>query len=529
MDSDQWLDNQWERSLNRRDLPVRKVSTPKYSLPKDRTKPVNDEVRSWLRGRGLTDAVIDRNNVQMFTGRSGAQVAFRYEFGGKLWRVKYRGIEQKDFWQEPECKPMLYKLGDITDSSFCVITEGEIDALSWEVAGVKEAVSLDSGSYNPDDDASDGRKFKCIDTAARYLTDMERIYLALDADGPGKYTADLLIDRLGNDRCYLVKYPEGCKDANDVLMQYGIDRLQECLDSAQRPRTKDVTFLEDVAEDLWVEINEGEGLVGEPCYFPDLAPVFSWVRSWLYLWTGHSQHGKSELLKFLSILKSFYSGTKWAVFSPEHAPAQEYFRELIEVVAAKSTQKGSKRFITKAEFDAAVRWVNEHFIFIYPEQPFSTGDIEEDHTPKWVLQKIREVVVMYGVDGIIVDPWNQLDHDIKQRGGREDKYLEYWLKRFKLVAQMHNLYMNVVAHPRGDQVRVDTKNRPTILQVSGGPTWRNKIDAGMVVHRPEEYHDKSDGTVDFAVEGRVYSSSYTYLYCVCPIINRRCRACLSTT
>lgn len=500
MDSDQWLDGKHQREYQRANMPVRKSAPAKYTKPKDRTKPLDEETRKWLNWRGITDKVLERNNVQMFHGKDGPFAAFRYEFAGELKRCKYRGIRSKDHWQEPNCKPMLYKLNDIRDSEYCIITEGELDALSWEVAGIEEAVSLDSGAYNPNDDASDGRKFKCIETGSRYINDKLKIYLSLDADDPGQYTTELLIDRLGRDRCYIIRYPDGCNDANDVLMTYGPEMLQQCLDEAERPKTKDVTFMEDVAEDLWADIQGGEGLVGEPCYFPAISTGFSWVRSWLYLWTGHSQHGKSELLKFLMILKSFYAGTIWAIFSPEHAPAQEYFRELIETVTGKSTQKGSKRFITREEYDAACAFINKYFIFIYPEQPFSSGDLEEDHTPKWVIEKMREVVVMYGVEGIVIDPWNQLDHDIKDKGGREDKYLEYWLKRFKLVAQIHNLYMNIVAHPRGDGQRLDTKNRPTMYQVSGGPTWKNKIDVGAVVHRQNHWEDQSDGAVQLAIE-----------------------------
>ncbi len=54
-------------------------------------------------------------------------------------------------------------------------------------------------------------------------------------------------------RCAFVTWPAGCKDANDVLVQYGAETLRECLAQATPWPLEDVVQVRDVAE------RDGEG------------------------------------------------------------------------------------------------------------------------------------------------------------------------------------------------------------------------------------------------------------------------------
>jgi hypothetical protein len=54
-----------------------------------------------------------------------------------------------------------------------------------------------------------------------------------DGDAPGLALAEELARRLGKERCYKVSWPDGSKDANDVLQNLGDATLRGCIDNAE--------------------------------------------------------------------------------------------------------------------------------------------------------------------------------------------------------------------------------------------------------------------------------------------------------
>lgn len=224
-DSDEWIN---------RDQNKEPVQTQSYKKPTDNFRDANGVAGKYLEGRGITQEVIARNRI----GETAGEVVFRYYHDGQLVRAKMRGIAEKKFRQAPGCAPMLYKLDDIIGQDACIITEGEMDALSWEVAGYKSAVSLDNGAVNPG--AEPGNRFQALVAAKPHLDSMTSIFIAMDNDAPGQYTATRLAQFLGVDRCWKIEYPDDCKDANDVLNKYGADALSGCFRRAKRFRLADV-------------------------------------------------------------------------------------------------------------------------------------------------------------------------------------------------------------------------------------------------------------------------------------------------
>lgn len=504
VDSDEWLQKSGEREMKRQLFnPISIQNEQKtYQRPKDNYQPISDTARAYLNSRGISDATIDRNKVTSKPHPSGEMLAFRYYFDNALRRVKYRNIVNKDFFQEANCKPVLYKLDDIVDCETCIITEGEIDALSFEEIGLTNAVSLDAGAsgyvdkdgvFHPQ--STDG-KFKCIQMSARHLVDKKTIYIAMDSDAPGKYTADELSKRLGVDRCLIVNYPEGCKDANDVLVKHGKAALLECFERSHQIKIKDIDLLNDVYDDLVNSFENGED-EPERCYVKSMEEPrkFSWIPGFLYLSTGYPNHGKSEFIKYLTVLKSANDGDKWAFFSPEHAPAYRFYQEIIQTLSGRPVKKGHINSVTREELDLVKSFINNHFIFIQSKEINTDDDAMQ--SPAWILDRVEELSLMYGITGVVVDPWNQLDHiDLGKQ--REDLYLSNWLTRFKRKATNHNLKMVIIAHPTGAEGRLGTE--PTIYSVSGGGMWNNKIDVGLVTHRPNFANDPSDRCVTITIK-----------------------------
>ena len=123
----------------------------------------------------------------------------------------------------------------------------------------------------------------------------------MDKDAPGLAFEKLVAERIGFIRCLSASYPEGCKDANDVLHMHGREALAKCLrDAKPWPMEGVTTFDVHIAEILQFQQTRGaENLFSTG--FPILDNVFMLQLGTLNILTGIPSHGKSELLDQLEL------------------------------------------------------------------------------------------------------------------------------------------------------------------------------------------------------------------------------------
>ena len=121
-------------------------------------EPVKGAATKYLNDRGITDEVITRNKVSYGkewmpqTGTEESVIIFPYFKNGELVNAKFRD-GAKNFKQSKGAEKVFFKIDDIKNTDveeggtdFCIITEGEIDALSFEEAGFWNAISVPDGA-----------------------------------------------------------------------------------------------------------------------------------------------------------------------------------------------------------------------------------------------------------------------------------------------------------------------------------------------------------------------------------------------
>lgn len=208
---------------------------------------------------------------------------------------------------------------------------------------------------------------------------------------------------------------------------------------------------------------------------PMLDEFFKWKRGETTVLGGIGNYGKSHYLSFLQLTKSYFDGTKWAVFSPENFPAEDYFIDLTEMLlgcASFGRDKPEKIF-----FDKAYEFVSKHFFYVYPEQL--------SPTPEYIKSKFLELILKEGVSGCLIDPFNQMANDYAKVGGRSDKYLESFLADCKRFAQQNNIYFTIIAHPT--KLKKEANGNypcPDVYDLAEGAMWSNKMDNILMYHRP---------------------------------------------
>lgn len=441
---------------------------PTYRKPSvENVTRMSEGARLWLNKRGITDEVIDLNGI--FTGsvympqveEFVTALAFPYKRGEELVNVKWRD-KDKNFRLEAGAERILYGLNDVQETT--IIVEGEVDKLSLHVAGFKNCVSVPDGA--PAENTQDyTSKFDFLNDSL--VENVRTWILAVDNDGPGKKLEEELARRFGRESCLRVTWPEGCKDANEVLIQHGSEMVKQCVEHA-KPYPIEGTFsVGDLEDDLDTLFNEGMPK-GQSTGWKCLDGVLSVLPGQMTVVTGVPSHGKSEWMDALAV-NLCEQGWRFAMYSPENHPLQFHLAKLAEKVM------GSRFGINadRVAYEKAKAWMSEHFYLMAPDKP----------TLDNVLESAKQLVRRHGINGLVIDPWNEIEHE-RDGGISETEYISQSLTKIRLFARKYGVHVFIVAHPAKLQKNTDgTYPVPTPYDISGSAHWRNKADVCIAVWR----------------------------------------------
>jgi len=131
--------------------------------------------------------------------------------------------------------------------------------------------------------------------------------------------------------------------------------------------------------------------------------------------------------------------------------------------------------MSAAEVREAKVFIGAFFTFILPAEDKLTVD--------GILDLAKHVILKKGIKGMVIDPWNEIDHT---RPGNltETEYISYSLTKVRRFARQYGLHIWLVAHPT--KLRKDEKGKypvPTAYDISGSAAWRNKADNCISVYR----------------------------------------------
>lgn len=253
---------------------------------------------------------------------------------------------------------------------------------------------------------------------------------------------------------------------------------------------KDVIYLDSVRDSMLNTFHSGRARGDSTC-FKTIDPIFRIKRGHLILFHGIMNHGKSAVVMQICLLLAIYRGFKWAVFSPEQDPPDDFYDDLIHAYVGKNTQPYFDGQMSEKEYIDAMDFVKDHFYYIFPD--------DEAPNQEYINNRFVEVIKKHKVDGCIIDPYNQLDNDIIKFGGREDQYLSRFLTIQKKFAQSNDIFMIIVTHPKGNITKNGhgDYNCPDVYDLAGGAMWGNKCDDIVAIYRPFSTSNKADTTVKF--------------------------------
>lgn len=463
-------------------------------------------VVEYFKKRGIPEGILTENQigygVSFKDGVGG--IRFPYLKGGVVVNVKHRGYS-KQFRQETGAEKCLYRFDSIAKGGeTLIITEGEIDALSFQVAGYSAVTSVPDGAPAPDAKTFNS-KFDFLQSAETILAAFGRVILAVDNDAPGKVLERELARRIGPEKCYRVEYPDGCKDANDTLVKHGPGALIALVKASKPYPVDGLMSVSDLKSEVYDLYDRGPNR-GESTGWPSVDALYRVRAGEMTVITGIPSSGKSNFLDALAVNLADYCGWAFAVFSAENWPPAKHISSLIEKVnnAPFSGDGRTVRRMNRSDVGEALGFLERHFFFIKPNETVMSVDV--------ILEKARVAIFRHGVQGIILDPWNEIEHLFGALS--ETQYISQELTKIRRFARMNAVHVWIVAHPRN---LVKDKNGiyapPTMYEISGGANWRNKADYGLCVHRPNLHDDITEihvQKVRFREVGRIGSTKLRF-------------------
>lgn len=453
---------------------------PRIALPQN--------ALDWFRARGITDDVLLRNRVDYARAyfpqleEHAEAIVFPYLRDGAEINRKYRTVDQKLFRLETGCELVLFGLDDIDPASPLIWCEGEVDKLSLEVAGFRNVVSVPNGA--PPASAKDyDARLAYLDADRERIDSVKQHVIAVDSDAAGKTLEAELARRLGPERCVRVRWPEGAKDANDVLVKHGAVDLRWFVENAEPFPIEGTIRVDELRGDL--EHLYAHGLErGSATGWTELDRHYTVRPGELTVVTGIPSSGKSNFIDCLAVNLASLHDWRFAIFSPENLPVEQHMASIAEKYAGRPFHPGPTERMSSADLDSALAWMAEHFTWVMPSS-------EDDWTVGKILDAAGKLCLRYGIRGLVIDPWNELEAQ-RPNDMSETEYISRELKRIRVFARQRRVHVWVVVHPAKLYRDGGKYPVPTLYDCSGSAHWRNKADNGIVVWRDLNGEDKAE-------------------------------------
>jgi twinkle protein len=460
--------------------PPKRLVKPHFDKP----SAVPPIVRDWFAQRGIPEHIVARHCIALqdaYVPQLEEEVpclVFPYLRHGETINLKFRALDEKAFRQAKDAEKILYGLDDLTEE-WALIVEGECDKLALEVADIRNAVSVPDGAPPAGSKPSD-QKFDYLVNCADQLAPLTKIILAVDTDAPGKTLEAELARRLGPERCWRVTWPEGCKDANEVLLRHGAELLHGCIEAAKPYPLEGVLLVEDLAGDVMQLYHEGlQG--GVSTGWRSVDHHYTVRAGEMTITTGIPSHGKSQFLDALTVNLAREQGWCIAVCSPENLPVSRHLAKLVEQFTGWPFREGPTRRLPAEELPDALDWLHQHFVFIAPEDNLTIAGL---------LGVAKTLVARHGIKGLIIDPWNEFDHT-RPAHQTETEYICVALGQIRRFARTYGVHVWLVAHPQKLYRKEDDSYPvPTPYDISGSAHWRNKADNCLTIWRDENAPDQ---------------------------------------
>lgn len=426
---------------------------------------MNPASETWLSERALDPELCVRLGIESTQRAGGEAIVIPYTRNGEVVNRKYRALTG-GWSQDSGGTQCLWNEDCLRDTTLedqpPIITEGEWDALAAIQAGYPKTLSVPNGAPSKQVE-HDGPKYRYLDDVLPLLHKAPYVILAADGDEPGANLLHDLSIRIGTHRCKFLRYPKGCKDLNQALEKYGTKGVVETINRAQ---WMDVSGLK-----LWSDIPDRPKVPAFNHGVDGLEHLFRIRPGDFSVLTGYANHGKSQLA--LNIAGNMIVRHDWKVLLGSLEDEKPDLEMKLATFYAGMLRKDMPETIA----DEAREWISRNFVFMHFDPDADGADLAQ------VLDIMAAAVTRHDVKMIVLDPWNEIEHD-RPPGMSLTEYVGKSLRLIRRFARKYMVHVMVCAHPAKPQKLKDgSYPEATLYDISDSAHWANKSDLGIVVTR----------------------------------------------
>lgn len=404
----------------------------------------------------------------------GQHIGNWYRFGDGKWKAVFHDRALPIY--------LPYNFSSLENNDTVVIAANPMEVAAIHDAG-HTSVMTGPALFNEKEFARGSRLFPdrrdfaaMVDDVYERLAQMKKFVLALPSTGVGENKAKGLTEIFGALQCWRVNWPTETPNAVDTAKAGGGDAVRAAIEGAHGVPLQGIReFKPGELQAYRAAPRREQFSVGVKA----LDSFLRWRTGQVVLVIGDAASGKSTFISWIAVELAKKYGWRWAVCSPEHEHqdtgsmyAEQWAREPYKDYGLNLTAMSNER-LAQAE-----RWVGDHFFEIAQEN-------EDDlMTTDMLLHSMRLCKLRYGVKAGIIDPYNQLEHEIG--GQREDQYVGTWMRRIRLFARHNDMLIIIAVHPPKMHRNKDGKRPvPTIFDSAGSAHFANQCTIGLTVHRPD--------------------------------------------
>lgn len=410
-------------------------------------------------------------------------IAVPYSLNGEVVNHKYRRVEPKQHVMDKGGKRCLWNMDAVKRAAggTLVITEGEWDAMLAEDLGWAASSVPNGTPQKASDDPANDNRYEYLWEHKVDLAKVKRFIIATDGDAPGVALRTDLIALLTPQRCAFLEYPEGTKDITDVFLKEGQEGVARLLNHAKEVPVEGLHRISDFPDMPPLPLT--------PVMVPGLStgepdPLFGLVPGTLTVITGYPGQGKSSLVVKMIANLLGHCAVPVTIGSFETLPRPILERRLLASM------------VELAEHDPTIwrnmqaRRIIENRLTVIANTPDEEHELDLDR----LLDLMETAVMRYSSKLIVIDPWNEIEHK-RARDETETDYTSRAIRAIKRFAHRSQTAVWIVAHPRKPSSDGMPKHPPSLYDLAGSANWYNKVDYGLIVHRPSLESNEVDAIV----------------------------------
>lgn len=394
----------------KKQMPVKETRYPKSLILKEELSLSN------IKERGLARETCEKYGYYV-TSSASVHIAEYRDVSGKIVGQKIRRVADKAFSINGTITDSLYGMHLFDNGKKLIITEGEIDCLSYaQVIDCKyPVVSIPNGANN-----AKRVLLKNLD----YLSRFDEIVLMFDMDEQGIKAAKECAEALSREKVYIATLP--LKDANEMLMAGRVAELKNAIWNAHKYAPDGVVTVDDLMDEILKPIQKGINW----CFKQLTELTYGRHYGAVYGFGAGTGAGKTDFFTQQMAYDLVDLGLPIGVFSFEQTPS-----ETVKRIASKVAHKRLYLSTDGDDNDEIIRYIKTFQDKLYLYDSYGTTEWGK------VESTIRYLHGSCGVNIFYIDNLTFLSET-----GNEKDSLEDMMKRVSMLATNLQIIVMFVSH-----------------------------------------------------------------------------------